>query len=129
MGHAGAIRARRGKQCPQDGPKMDPRGVWGAPRAAHETPRGLQRDPWGRSGGPKRDQEGPKRAPRGPKTGPKEAWKEKNAKSKNVKKPLVFIGFWPPGRPKMAPKRVTWSHLGGCQVILEPLGAAELEAR
>ena len=71
----------------------------------------------------KRRQEGPKRPPRWPERVPVEAKMAKNAKCKNVKKPLVFIGFWPPGRPRWPPKGVIRGHLGGCQVIWEPLGA------
>ena len=73
MGHDATIGTRRGKQCPQDGPKGAPRGVWRTPRAAHGPPRSLQGPPWERPECPKRCQEEPKRAPRGPKRAPEEA--------------------------------------------------------
>ena len=81
--------------------------------------------------GAKRRQEGPKRAPRWPKRAPEEAWKAKNAKSKNVEKPLVFIMFGGSWAPQEGPKGAlleplgellgdlgaTWGGLVGSQVI------------
>ena len=101
MGHAGAIGARRSKQWPQDGPKMDPRGVWGAPRAAHGLPRGPLGAPRRAQEGPEGTQESAKRGPRGVQ---KRSGRPKMGKAKMLKKPFVFIAFLPPGRARMTPK-------------------------
>ena len=66
----------------------------GPPEGSTGTPGGAQGD----SRGARRAQESAKRA----QEAPEETWKAKNVKNKKVKKPLVFIGFWPPGVPKMA---------------------------
>ena len=95
--------------------KMAPRGVqegFGEPQELPKGPQGPpqrpKREPLGAQMGPKRRQEGPKRAPRWPKRAPKDAWKAKNAKSKNVKKPLVFIVFGASWAPQDGPQEVTW---------------------
>ena len=93
------IRPKRPPRWPQEGSK---RGL-GSSKSCPWAPQRPQGEPLGAQMGPKRRQEGPKRAPRWPKRAPKEAWKAKNVKSKNVEKLVAFIGFWPPGLPKMEP--------------------------
>ena len=85
-------------------PKRHPRQVSRVPRAPHGPPGGPQKDPLGRLRGPKRGQRDPRERQEGPKRSPKEVRKTKNGEGKNVEKPLVFIGFWPPGRARMTPK-------------------------
>ena len=117
MGHAGAIGARRSKQWPQDGPKMDPRGVWGAPRAAHGLPRG----PLGASRGAQEGPEGTQESAKRTQEGPKEVRKTKNEESKNVKNTdgfYCFLASWArQDGPQMA-------HLGKFEWLSGDVGIA-----
>ena len=45
---------------------------------------------------------------------------QQKRKTKSVKEALVLCAF----EAQNGPKGITWSHLGGCQVPWEPLGAA-----
>ena len=119
MAHDDTMWARRGKQHPQDGPKRDPRGVWGTPRAAHGPPRG----PKGALGAPKWGPRGARRALRGRQDGPRglqrRPGRPKMRKAKTLKNHWFLLCLEPPGHPKMSPK----GSLGGTWVATRCLGS------
>ena len=102
MAHDSTMGARQGKldppRWPQEGSKRGLEGSKGRPG----TPQRPQGEPLGRPNGGKRRQKGPKRPPRWPKRTPEEGKMSKNAKCKNVKKPMVFIVFLNQGRIREA---------------------------
>ena len=101
LGHTGA---RRTQNDPQGSPwdaQGGPSGAQSAPRGALGTPRGALGTPKGGQVAPKVAQDDAKMAQEGAKGHLKEPKCIKSASSKNVKKPFVFIGFWPPEPPKM----------------------------
>ena len=82
---------------------MTPRGALGTPKGAQVTPKVAQDDA-------KMAQEGAKMAQMGAKGRLKGSKCVKSASSKNVKKPLVFIGFLAPEPPKMGQDHAKWAQ-------------------